>query len=277
MQMKRMPGGARTKQRRSGPLGDTQFDDKSGAPRYMQLASVLKHEIASGKWPVGHRLPTVQQISDDYGLAKITVRQAFANLVQDGLIVSGRGRGTFVRDLGPRLDQGLRSAINDAIAGSGILSIRVLEKTRQRSLPPALRGDGLAHDEYTLVRKLHLHEGEPFCLVEFYVADEVFRKFPRGGEHDYKIAYLIRQVSALKLGTFHQTMTVEPADHALARLLEYSFSAPVAKIRRITCDVTGRIVTAGFSWYRGDRFILDMQLPADMATRYPAIAIPASR
>ena len=45
-----------------GPAGvrrngahDTRFDDRSGAPRYMQLASVLKHEIASGKWPIGNR------------------------------------------------------------------------------------------------------------------------------------------------------------------------------------------------------------------------------
>ncbi|MGZ5178348.1 MAG: GntR family transcriptional regulator [Burkholderiales bacterium] len=266
-----------TGDRGTGALGDTRFDDKSGAPRYMQLASVLRHEIASGKWPVGHQLPTVQKISEDYGLAKITVRQAFAILVQDDLIVSERGRGTYVRGLGPKPDPSLRSAINDMIAGSGILGIRVLEEHKKLSLPPNLSGEGIAHDAYTLVRKLHLHDGEPFALVEFYVAASVFKKFPRGSEKKYKIAHLIRQVRNLPLGPFHQTITVEPADYDLARLLGYSFSAPVAKIRRVTCDASNRIVTAGFSWYRGDRFILDMQLPADMTTRYPAIAVPNSR
>jgi len=256
---------------------DTRFDDRSGAPRYMQLASVLKHEITSGKWPVGRQLPTVEMISTDYGLAKITVRQAFAVLAQDGLIVSERGRGTYVRDAGPKPDAGLRSAINDALAPSDILGIELIEKQTRLALPANLAGDGIAEEDYTLVRKLHLHNGEPFCLVEFYVAARVFKQFPPGAEKKHKIAYLVRRVRGMKLGSFHQTVTVEPADYALARLLDYAFSAPVAKIRRVTCDSASRIVTAGFSWYRGDRFILDMQLPADMATRYPAIAIPNSR
>lgn len=263
--------------RDAGPRGDTHFDEKSGAPRYMQLASVLKHEITSGKWPLGRQLPTVERIARDYGIAKITVRQAFAILAQDGLIVSERGRGTHVRGVGPKPDPSLRSAINDAIAGSGILGIEIVEKQQRLALPANLSGEGIADKEYTLVRKLHLHNGEPFCLVEFYVAARVFRQFPPGAEKKHKIAYLVRQLRGLKLGSFHQTVTVEPADYELARLLGYAFSAPVAKIRRITCDAGNRIVTAGFSWYRGDRFILDMQLPADMATRYPAIAIPNSR
>jgi GntR family transcriptional regulator len=257
--------------------GDTRFDDKSGATRYMQLASVLKHEITGGKWPVGRQLPTVETISKSYGIAKITVRQAFAVLVQDGLIVSERGRGTYVRRVDPKPDASLRSAINDTVAVSGILGIQIIEKHQRLALPPNLSGDGIVDQEYTLVRKLHLHNGAPFCLVEFYVAARVFRQFPQGAEKKHKIAHLVRQVRGLKLGSFHQTVTVEPADYELARLLGYSFSAPVAKIRRVTCDAGNRIVTAGFSWYRGDRFILDMQLPADMATRYPAIAIPSSR
>lgn len=253
------------------------FDERSGAPRYMQLASVLRHEIASGKWPVGEQLPTVETISRDYGIAKITVRQAFAVLAQDGLIVSERGRGTHVRGVGPKPDPSLRSAINDALAGADVLGIEVVGKHAHLSLPPNLRGEGTAEKEYTLVRKLHLHNGEPFCLVEFYVAARVFRQFPQGAEKKHKISYLVRQVRGLRLGSFHQTVTVEPAEYELARLLRYAFSAPVAKIRRVTCDDQNRIVTAGFSWYRGDRFILDMQLPADMATRYPAIAVPGTR
>jgi GntR family transcriptional regulator len=256
---------------------DTRFDDRSGAPRYMQLASVLKHEIASGKWPVGRQLPTVEKISRDTGLAKITVRQAYAVLAQDGLIVSERGRGTYVRGVGPKPDPSLRSAINDALAPSDSLGIKLIEKQQRLALPANLSGEGTPEKDYTLVRKLHLHNGEPFCLVEFYVAARVFRQFPRDAEKRHKIAYLVRRVHGLKLGSFHQTVTVEPADYELARLLDYAFSAPVAKIRRVTCDAENRIVTAGFSWYRGDRFILDMQLPADMATRYPAIAVPSSR
>src|SRR5205085_11970894 len=126
-----------------GVRHDTRFDDKSGAPRYMQLASVLKHEITNGKWPVGRQLPTVEKISNDYGLAKITVRQAFAVLAQDDLVVSERGRGTYVRRVGPQPDASLRSAINDTISASDILGIDIIEKQQRLALPPNLSGDGI--------------------------------------------------------------------------------------------------------------------------------------
>jgi GntR family transcriptional regulator len=250
------------------------FAAKSGASRYMQLASVLKHQIASGAWPVGHRLPTVEKMAQDFGLAKITVRQAFAVLAQENLIVSERGRGTYVSSRGQQLDPSLRAAINDVAADTSVLEIRMLEKRTDVQLPPDL---GTAAKDYVLVRKLHLHDGEPFCLVEFYVTAELFRQFPRGAEKKFKITRLVREHAAERLGPMHQTMMVEPADYELARLLGCAFSAPIAKIRRITRDVDGNVLSAGTSWYRGDRFVLEMDIPASKASRYAEIAVPERR
>jgi GntR family transcriptional regulator len=260
-----------------GAGAESVFEGQSGASRYMQLASMLKHRITSGEWPIGHRLPTVQKISEDFGLAKITVRQAFAVLVHEKLITSQRGRGTYVCSAGAGLDPGLRSAINDVSVAASVLGIRILEKRSGVRLPANLNEEGRADADYTLLRKLHLHDGEPFCLAQFYIATDVFKRFPKGSEKKHKIVRLIRDFSPVQPTLLHQTVTVEPADYDLARTLGYSFSAPVARIRRISCDSDRRIITAGFSWYRGDRFILDMAIPTAMTTRYPEIAIPGSR
>jgi GntR family transcriptional regulator len=134
-----------------------------------------------------------------------------------------------------------------------------------------------ATEDYVLVRKLHLHDGEPFCLVEFYVMEDLFRQFPRGAEKKFKITRLVHQHAARRLGPMHQTMMVEPADYELARLLGCAFSTPIAKIRRITRDVDGNILCAGTSWYRGDRFVLEMDIPASKASRYPEIGVPERR
>lgn len=249
----------------AGSDGENMFAGQSGASRYMQLASVLKHRIESGEWPIGHRLPTVQKLSEDFGLAKITVRQAFAILVREKLIVSERGRGTYVCGVGAKLAPGLRSAINDASVDGSVLEIRVLEKRAGVQLPSSLSGEGHAYDDYTFLRKLHLHDGEPFCLAEFYIATEIFRRFPRGSEKKHKVVHLIHEFGKTLPVFLHQTITVEPADYELAHALGYSFSAPVAKIRRVNCDAAHRIITAGYSWYRGDRFILDMVNQAGLA------------
>ena len=246
------------------------FAGKSGASRYMQLASIFRRRIASGEWPVGHRLPTVQQLSEQFGLAKITIRQALAILVQDNLIISERGRGTYVRGVGAKPDPALRLAINDVSAGSEVFEIRVLEKRAGVRLPPNAEGEGRPFDDYTLLRKLHLHDGEPFCLAEFYIATDVFRQFPRGAENKRKVVHLIGEYTDIEPALSHQTVTVEPADYDLAHMLGYAFSAPIAKIWRAMCDSRGRLVSAGSAWYRGDRFILDL-------VNKPGLAIPKRR
>ncbi len=251
-----------------------------GVTRYRQLASVLRHKIVAGEYPVGARLPTVEALAQTYGIAKVTVRQAFALLAEEGLVSSRRGLGTHVLQGPPGPDARLRSAINDESAdgadGAGF-QIRVLDKRKDASLPPELGRHGRPLERYVMVRKLHIHDGAPFCLIEMYIAAPVFARFPRGSEKRHKLVHLLRRVAGERLAVMHQTLTVEPADHVLVRELGYGFGAPVARMVRTARDIDGDILMAGFFWYRGDRFVLDMELPARLTEHYPALAIPASR
>ena len=248
----------------------------SGVALYVQLASLLRHRIASGQWPVGYRMPSVEQMANEFGVARVTVRQAFAILVQEKLVTSLRGRGTHVCGAPATVDRGLRSSINDMLVGHSDFQIQLLEKARVTKLPAGLSERGHAFDSYVRLRKLHLHDGLPFCLIDLYVAASVFRKFPKGSESRFKIGRLLREVKGCQLGALLQTMTVEPAEFMIAKELGCPFSAPIAKIRRVTLDDADQIVYAGWFWYRGDRFILDMELPANLTERYPAIAVPDS-
>lgn len=230
----------------------------TGASRYLQLASVLRQQIVGGEWPVGHRLPTVEQLADEYGLAKITVRQALAVLASERLTVSERGRGTHVQGRGERVNPAIHFAINDAAAGAETFEIKILEKRFGATLPLLPGDEGHPFDDYTVIRKLHLFGGEPFCFAEFYVATAVFRKFPRGSERSRKIIRLIREVSDVEASSSRQTVTVEPAGYDLAQLLGCSFAAPVAKVRHNLCSKQNLILSIGSAWYRGDRFMLDI-------------------
>jgi GntR family transcriptional regulator len=256
---------------------DDIFDGQSGMSRYVQLASVLRRRIAAGEWRVGQRLPTVHQLATDFGLAKVTVRQALAVLAREQLITVQRARGSYVCAEPTKPNAELRAAISDVHVGSSVFKIHLLEAPSVTRLPAELREDVKASDKYVRVRKLHLHDGEPFCLADIYVLASLFRKFPKGSERTYKIVRLIREFAGSDPGILHQTMTVEPADYDLARVLNYSFAGPVARIRRVTFGVDGTVLMAGLSCYRGDRFVLDIELPNDVTAKYPAIAIPARR
>ena len=55
-------------------------------PRYLQLAQLMRQRIARGQWPQGHRLPSLDELVQEFGVARVTVRQAVDMLARDGLL-----------------------------------------------------------------------------------------------------------------------------------------------------------------------------------------------
>src|SRR4051812_48783021 len=63
---------------------------------YAQLASILRDRVISGLWKGGEEIPTLEQLVEEFSVARVTVRQAVQILSEEGLLSSQRGRRTFV-------------------------------------------------------------------------------------------------------------------------------------------------------------------------------------
>jgi DNA-binding LacI/PurR family transcriptional regulator len=64
--------------------------------KHREVASALRCEIESGLWKGAERLPGEQDLARRYAVAHLTMRQAVANLVEEGFLIRVRGKGTFV-------------------------------------------------------------------------------------------------------------------------------------------------------------------------------------
>src|SRR5262249_37713729 len=65
-------------------------------PLYRQVVNQVREYIRTGALPVGSRLPTVRELASQYGLTRLTVHTAYAELQAEGLVEAVVGRGTFV-------------------------------------------------------------------------------------------------------------------------------------------------------------------------------------
>lgn len=72
----------------------------AGVPLHRQLFLVLHDEIARGAIAPGDALPTEQSLCDQFGVSRITVRRALADLADRGYIERRQGVGSFVRQRG---------------------------------------------------------------------------------------------------------------------------------------------------------------------------------
>jgi GntR family transcriptional regulator len=76
-------------------------------PRYRQIAAELRSAIERGEYPPGTRLPGENALMQEYGVARMTARQALAVLINEGLAVSRKGAGVFVRTFRPIVRNGI--------------------------------------------------------------------------------------------------------------------------------------------------------------------------
>jgi GntR family transcriptional regulator len=142
------------------------------------VAHSFRARIGHGDWPAGTKLPTFNELATEYGVAVVTIHQAVALLAADGLLSSGRGRGTFVGEtVQPvRENTNLRIAINDHLDLPSNTSIRILRRDVSATLPSCFgKVEEPRYLEYVTVRKLHLIDNEPFALLKVSVASSVLR------------------------------------------------------------------------------------------------------
>jgi len=68
-------------------------------PLYLQVKDHIKTYIGNGYWPIGHKLPSERELAREMGVSRKTVSLAYKELVNEGILSSHQGKGTFVIEL----------------------------------------------------------------------------------------------------------------------------------------------------------------------------------
>ena len=74
------------------------LDPRSDRPLALQLADLLRAEIQEGRRRPGSQLPTESAFQAEYGVSRTTIRTALATLASEGLVLTRKGFGSYVRD-----------------------------------------------------------------------------------------------------------------------------------------------------------------------------------
>ncbi|MCE7793673.1 GntR family transcriptional regulator [Salipaludibacillus sp. CUR1] len=90
------------------------IDTKSNAPLYEQIIQQVKEMCAKGLLIPDERLPSVRELSSHMVINPNTVSKAYQELERQGIIVTVRGRGTFIsKETDRTIDPGRLKAIRE--------------------------------------------------------------------------------------------------------------------------------------------------------------------
>ena len=227
---------------------------------YAQLASILRDRVMNGLWKPGDEIPTLAQLVEEFSVARVTVRQAVQMLVQEGLLSSHRGRGTFVTAGAVRSGAPLYSSTGSIDGDETNYTIKVLSREEVDSLPPYFSGPGAGAGKYMRVRKVDSGNGAPSCLADNFVASSLYRTFPAGSDGTVKLSRLVRDHARPRLASGHERVAVGAATYEEADHLQTSIGSPVARVERVLLMPGAKVAYFGRVIYRGDRFGIERSI-----------------
>ena len=137
----------------------------------MAILDFAKTQIDSGAWRSGTRVPSENELSDQFSVSRMTARRALDQLALDGLIVRRIGAGSFIADNGVRSSFLVIRNIADEIAETGRdYSSRVLKHravAAPRAIAESLRLEERAEVYHSLI--VHIGDDLPVQLEYRYV------------------------------------------------------------------------------------------------------------
>jgi GntR family transcriptional regulator len=250
----------------------------SPVPLYHQVKDLLRSAIEEGKWSSDQQLPNETRLAEQFGVSKITIRQALQELADLGYIRREQGRGTFVSN--PKFGQGPRElmgfseemARHQVAAGS-----RVLRKEVAVADPAVAENlKLLPAAEILLLERLRFANGEPVGIQTAHIPLSLA---PGIADVDFENASLYDILEArygLQPASASEQYQASAADARSAELLRIPAGASVFAAERVTVSPSGQPIEFTRSVMRGDRYRIVLNLvksPAGTSTGHSALAI----
>jgi len=208
---------------------------------YVQIAETLARQIAEGDYPPGERLPSEQELAQRFGVSRMTVRKAIAELLRQGLVIAQQGKGTFVTGPLARYEMGNLQGLYDGLFVKGEYpDTELLEFAPTR--PPRIDPAYVDGDSGPLVslRRLYVMHGTPLALVQAYLTPRA-SALTRAQAARYPIYVLLDRVLGIRIHEARIHLSARQAGRAAGRLLDLRPRMPVMAMERVSYDEQGRI------------------------------------
>lgn len=233
-------------------------------PLYYQLETVLREKIRSGELAEGAKLPTENELIEQYGVSRVTVRQALAALVRDGLLERVAGRGTFVTR--PRSVKGtirLTGFMEDAMAMAADTKAKVLDvRSVKASWRQAQQLQLNPGDVAWCVKRVRYVEEMPYAYVESYLPGNIGQQLVQE-DLSTPLLRLLEEKCQISLGETTAVISAALADAYIGSLLSTKVGAALLLIETTFYDVNRRPVQFVRGLYRSDLYCYAVRLVRD--------------
>ena len=225
---------------------------QKGPARYEEIATHLRRLVAESR--PGDRLPSEAELCEQFGVSRMTARQAVQMLANDGLVERRRGAGTFVREHPVPRELGSPLSFTGSMRARGM---KASSKTLQweRVLPSRDESEALGLDPDTgahVLERLRLADGIPMAIERVVMpsslASSLAEGFEQGSLHDAFRAAGRQPAEA------HAEVSARPATKRERELLDLPRGGIIMTERRTIYDSDGAPLERTQTQYAANRY-----------------------
>ncbi len=242
---------------------EAQVQRSAAMPLYHQIFLALRDDIVSGTLAFGALVPTEFEISERYGVSRITARRAMQELSDEGFVERRRRIGTRViyRKAEARGEDPGRT-IDSLIAFGRETDVTVVEFGTVPATPEAAAALGLEPGTEVLrALRMRFHKTVPLGLIESLVPMSAAAFVTEAKLREKPLLQILREAGE-PITAGQQLISAVGAGPFIAAQLQLEPRAPVLRVERILNTVGDKPLGRTIAHYRGDRYRLALGLDA---------------
>lgn len=220
---------------------------------YQTIYHDLSDQIASGILSPGQKLVSEAELAAQYGVSRMTVRQALDLLDADGAVIKRRGAGTFVakRETTFRRQNRLRSFREETGRPEAELTTRVL--VQEVSAPPPHVTEKLAlrpRQEAVHIVRLRILDGVPAAIQATWISYGLAPQLARLNLEHSSLYHELAERFGIQLRWAEQEITASAATDQQAEWLNVKAGTPLIATTRVAYQDSGPAVEFTNGWTR---------------------------
>lgn len=228
------------------------------AAKYPEIKKYILEQIDNGNFKEDVMLPSEKKFTELFNVSRMTVRRAFDDLIQDGVLIRKPGSGLFLakKKMSRSMNQISVSKDEQMHKIFKQLTVKVLEVKVIDDNYIAKEYFNLEQEKIIRVKRVQLGDGQPIVYEKIYLPLKYFTIVKK--EECYQsFENVIKKHFLIKQQELSNQIIVEAkvATKKMSTLLQIPINSPVLQLRIIAKDCNDKVYYYGINSYPGDQFI----------------------
>lgn len=204
-------------------------------PIYKDMYIDIKKKIENELYSVGMLLPTEDELGEEYGVSRTTVRRAISLLQKDGLIKVKQGYGTEI--VRKKVSQCLNSitSVSESLSKSGG-EVGAMNMHVERIGASAEIAEELSvpiGEPIILVSRIQTYNGDPITIAKNYILERFVPGLSEESEAIISLYAYLNERYGIEISRVHDSISAKNASYEEAAMLRTPHGKALIVVHRI--------------------------------------------